>query len=242
VVKVGAERRGAGGGGEGRGRDAGELLHHGAEVGDVGGQHRRRRATRRARPFPRPPRRRRGRLGLLPRAVVGARRARGRGGGRPGRAGERPRPETRLVRLLLWWRRGPEFLLEAVEGPVEGERAGRGRRRRPEQRRERGRIDAPATAPRIEVVFAAARRLEAAAVTGVHPATHLLPFPVVQLPKTNYPHHRSNHSTRWPQAAKKAGSFFLSPYPQADLGEGRVAAGAADAERGEALRRTGDVV
>ena len=52
-------------GGEGRGGEAGELLHHGAEVGGVGGEHGGGRAAGRSGP-------------LLGRLVVGRRRRRGR--------------------------------------------------------------------------------------------------------------------------------------------------------------------
>jgi hypothetical protein len=56
VVEAGAERRGGppdpDASAEGRGRDARELLHHGAEVGGVGSEHRRGRPPRRARPLP----------------------------------------------------------------------------------------------------------------------------------------------------------------------------------------------
>ena len=73
-------------------------------------------------------------------------------------------------------------IFEAVERPVERERLGRrGRRRRSEQHGERRRVDA--ISPRVEVCFAAARRLEAA--QSLDPSlTHAVVVHEFQIPAT----------------------------------------------------------
>ncbi|OEL22057.1 hypothetical protein BAE44_0016924, partial [Dichanthelium oligosanthes] len=131
VEAAGARGRWAG---EGRGRDASELLHHGVEVGGVGGEHHGGSAARRPRPLPRPPRpcgwlgrRRHGHLfsrtGGCRAAMAGQRRRRCR-------AASAGRWEGRRRRAPVGQRRRAK-LLEAVDN--DGSSAG-GAARRAERR------------------------------------------------------------------------------------------------------------
>ena len=171
VVEAGAR---GGGAGEGRGGDAGELLHHGAEVGGVGGEHRGGRAARRpTRPLPRPPRRRRRRcVSLVDRrrgrhscTMPGQRRRRVRARGLcAGRDREWQWRRRRRAPVGLGQRRRAE-LLEAVDQGAAAEAWHGWQRRLPEQGGERRGVG---TASGVELVVAAAGRLQAAAVAGVH--------------------------------------------------------------------------
>ena len=135
--------------------------------------------------------------------------------GRPDtrRRGSRPRHELRrpgrllllvllvVLLLLLLLRRGGGEILKAIERSVHREGPDRrGRGRRLEQRGERRGVDA--ASPRVEIVVAAAGRLEAAAIAGVHGGRQkqqlLGPSPLaragatLQLSEANY-HHQTAH-------------------------------------------------